>query len=475
MSGDQPAIRVRLHDLQPPLDDWRFWAVQALVILSAGLHTAADTWDILRPLGIPAFAPVGLFLIPVIFAALSFGLSGAIATTAWVTLLMAPDLLIIDTPMDRWADGIQLTLIVATALFAGHRVEREQASRHRAEQAREAYRVAEARYRALFESNLAPILVTDERGMVCEANAAACRLLGGTAQPLAGAALDALLDREVAYGLLAGQLPEAIVIAAPDGERWLRPTCAIVETAGGQLLQVVLADVTEERREQQRMKTYAAVVLQGQEDERRRIAQELHDEPMQALIHLCRQLDAVLGLAALPGAAAGRLADTRRVAEGIVADLRELARGLRPPSLDDLGLVAAVRRLLADVEGRSGVIGRLRLIGTERRLAPEAELGLFRIIQEALHNVERHAAARRVFLTIVFDPAEVRVGLSDDGVGFMTHVAPGADGGGLGLLGMRERAALLGGHLEIRSRASRGTVIRVAIPDGGRATFGPQV
>jgi len=464
MNGTSSTISVHLRDLRPPFADWRFWMVQGLVIVSAGLHTAADTWQILRPLGIPAFAPVGLFLIPVIFAALSFGLSGAIATTMWVTLLMAPDLLVIDAPMDRWADGIQLALIVATALFAGTRVERERIARRRAEEAREAHQVAEARYRALFESNLAPILVVDRDGVVREANVAALRLFSRVGRSIARVTLDELVGAEAAGNLRIREPPRAITIMTADGARTLRPTCTLMNTENGGVLQIVLADVTEERREQQRMKTYATVVLQSQEDERRRLAQELHDEPMQALIHLCRQLDVLDKVDALPPNAHDRLVDTRRLAEGIVGDLRELARGLRPPSLDDLGLIAAVRRLLIDFEGRSGIVARLRVIGSAQRLIPEAELGLFRVIQEALHNVERHAAARRIFLTIVFDRSEVRVSLFDDGIGFVMPAVSQPDSGSLGLLGMQERVALLNGHLEIRSRLGRGTAVRVCIP-----------
>lgn len=220
----------------------------------------------------------------------------------------------------------------------------------------------------------------------------------------------------------------------------------------------------EQRRERQR-DAYAASVLRVQEEERRRIAQELHDEPVQALISLCRRLDLLPGRADLPAATVNALEQVRCLSAGIASDLRELARGLRPPCLDDLGLVAALRQLLARVEDRAGIVATLRIRGTERRLAPETELGLFRIAQEALHNVERHARAHRVTVGLIFDGG-VRLRIVDDGNGFVG--ATGAQGNGregLGLLGMQERAALLGGQLRLCSSPGAGTAIVVVVPE----------
>jgi signal transduction histidine kinase len=155
------------------------------------------------------------------------------------------------------------------------------------------------------------------------------------------------------------------------------------------------------------------------------------------------------------------LREARGVAEGIAEELRRLARGLRPASLEDLGLVTVLRRLVADVDGRDSLQAALRVEGEPRRLDPLVELGLFRIAQEGVRNVERHARARCVEVGLRFAVRAVELTVVDDGRGL-----PVAEGEprGLGLVGMQERAALLGGRLEIESRPHAGTRLRALIP-----------
>ena len=120
-----------------------------------------------------------------------------------------------------------------------------------------------------------------------------------------------------------------------------------------------------------------------------------------------------------------------------------------------------MRRLLLEFEERTTIGTSLRVRGDARRLMPELELGLYRIVQEALHNVDRHAAARHVAVGLAF-AAGVRVNVRDDGVGFPGPML--AAGSGLGLLGMQERASLLGARLVVRSSVGRGTTVRVTVP-----------
>ncbi|HUY96482.1 MAG TPA: GAF domain-containing protein [Verrucomicrobiae bacterium] len=196
-------------------------------------------------------------------------------------------------------------------------------------------------------------------------------------------------------------------------------------------------------------------------EERRRIARDLHDEPVQVLVYLARELEA---LAADLGAAdrtQGRLEDARQLVVGVVDGLRQVAEGLRSPVLEELGLRAALADLAARVQRRAGITVELRGGGLIDRQAPERELGCLRIAQEALSNVERHARAGRVIVALARRGASLRLVVADDGVG-LAH-ASGA-GAGLGLAGMRERAAQLGGHLRLRSRPGRGTVVVARIP-----------
>ncbi len=450
-------ITLALRALRPPLRDRRFWLVQLLVIAIALGHEAADMDNFLKPIGVPSFVTVSFFLVPIVYAALNFGLTGSFATAVWVTLLTLPDFAVIDQTEHHWVDGLQLAVIDAVAIFVGQRVERERLARQRSEEAGEAYRKAEARYRALFTSSSAPIFVVEPDGSVRESNPAAQALLGDGP---AGRPIGDLLP--VSYRALCDHAVDVIRLAGPDGDvRDLRPYCTAIETEEGQMVQVLLQDVTEERRERERMTAYAAHVVQAQEEERRRIGQELHDEPLQALIQLYRQL--ADGRHGGTEARLRELDDAGGLLDRTIRDLQQLAHGLRPPILDDLGVVSALRRATEDFGDRNALEVRFQVAGQVRRLEAPLELSVFRIAQEALRNVERHAAARNVSLRLDFRPNRVRVEVEDDGIGFQAEELQ-ASTRSLGLLGMKERAHLLGGGLVIESRPGAGTLVRVELP-----------
>jgi two-component system, NarL family, sensor histidine kinase UhpB len=448
--------------------------LQAAQLFALGIVLAYEATELAGahwPLDAQEFAPIALFVIPMVYATRGLGWARAGAALAGVFVLAALDGVLVRQGPERLADGLQVAIIGVVAIAVGQRVQHELLVRLRAEAAGAALRVSEARYRALFEQSRAPILLVGADGMVREANAVAGMLFTGASRALTGRPLAGFVGANLAGQLVAGQPPEVIGLAAPSGEELtLRPLCTTLTGApDGPAVQIVLQDVTEEHQERQRIDAYAAHVLRGQEAERGRIARELHDEPVQALIAVCRRLDAVPERATLPAAALASLEQTRLLVEGIVQELRELARGLRPPSLDDLGLVATLRQLVGAFQERTGVATTFVIRGDERRLDPEAELALFRIAQEALHNVERHAAARRVALALTFD-GEVHLRVADDGGGFTPRSSgqPG-DCGGLGLLGMQERAAWLGGRLDLRSAPGHGTTVGVALPTFGGA------
>ncbi|HEY8811514.1 MAG TPA: sensor histidine kinase [Candidatus Dormibacteraeota bacterium] len=344
MSGALPlTVRAALsRALRPPVRDRRFWIVQGLVILIAMFHEAADSTSFLHPLGIPAFATVALFLVPIVYAALNFGITGSLATAAWVTLLTAPDFFFTDAGEHHTSDLIQILIVDSVAFFVGYRVDQERVARQRAEAAREAHRLAETRIRH-----------------------------------------------------------------------------------------------------------YAERLLRAEEDERRLLSQELHDQPLQDLIHLLRLLDR------------GSVEEARKVATDVVSQLRQISRGLRPPILDDLGVGAALHKLVADFQPRTDIAASFRIEGGVRRLTPEVELGLFRIAQEALNNVARHSEAAKVAVRMCFTDTDVQLSVSDDGVGFERGRAGDA---ALGMIGMTERASLVGGRLDVRTSPGRGTSVQTVVP-----------
>lgn len=202
----------------------------------------------------------------------------------------------------------------------------------------------------------------------------------------------------------------------------------------------------------------------AQEDERRRIARNLHDQMGQLLIALG------LGLKALENAtpdlspARPHLAQLRELTDQIGREFHQLALDLRPTALDDLGLQTALANYAAAWAERSGVEVDFESAGPDTARLPEvAETALYRVVQEALTNVLRHAGARRVSLVLQWSPGQAVVVVEDDGVGFDAELTTGPVGR-LGLLGMRERVALVGGTLTIESSPGRGTTIIACVP-----------
>jgi signal transduction histidine kinase len=458
------------RSLRPPLGDRRFWLIQGLVIGIAAAYWAAvlsGRWQLSIFWGGELLA---LFLLPVVYAALNFGLAGALATAVWVSVLSLPSVPLAASAERGWSTVVEAALFVAVALFVGDRVEREIILRREAETARGAMRLSEARVRSLFENSPAATLLLGPDGAVREANPAAAALFARGRGDLVGTALAGLVGDGPASAIASGNRPVIELPGADGGRRFLRPVVSRPGGAGADAFQVVFLDVSEERRRLGMKDAYAAYVIKAQEEERARIAQELHDEPLQTVVHLYRLLDRLSSAPAGHGADVRRgLGEARAVAEGIAEELRRLARGLRPASLEDLGLETALRRLVADADGRGSLRAELRVDGEPRRLDPLLELGLFRIAQEGVRNVERHARALHVEVGLRFDPEEVELTVQDDGRGLPPTVAAEGELHGLGLVGMEERAALLGGRFEIDSRPLHGTRLHALIPASRRS------
>lgn len=237
---------------------------------------------------------------------------------------------------------------------------------------------------------------------------------------------------------------------------------------GGMLRGAVITfnDITERKRaEAARVRLLDRVIL-VQEEERRRIAHELHDETEQALASL------LIGLRALDEAAdldevRRRAAELRRVAARSLTELQRLVVGLRPILLDELGLAAALRRLCDDVARASRLRVELHVGGLEgRRLPPAAETACYRIAQEALTNTSRHAGATAASVLVQPAGAALRMVVEDNGRGFDYEAVRRTAGqtGRLGLCGMQERAAALGGALTIETAEGRGTTLYLEIP-----------
>ncbi|HET6506079.1 MAG TPA: GAF domain-containing protein [Baekduia sp.] len=261
-----------------------------------------------------------------------------------------------------------------------------------------------------------------------------------------------LVFRGHAYGVLlvADRLDDGPQFGEDD-QRLLESFAASAATAVATAQNVAL--------EQRRMR------LAATEEERRRWARELHDETLQSLAALRLGLSAARRAKDDPAALDGLLGDAVSQLDGEIATLRALITELRPPALDELGLAAAVAAL-AERSGQLGLEVDVDVdLGSDdgddgAGRDPEGEIVVYRIIQEALNNARKHGAARRAVATVARDGRSVVVTVRDDGCGFDPATAPS----GFGLVGMRERAELLGGSLAVQSRVGEGTTIVATLP-----------
>jgi len=220
-------------------------------------------------------------------------------------------------------------------------------------------------------------------------------------------------------------------------------------------------------RSERRFRTLAKSVWHVQEEERRRLARELHDGIGQTLTALANQLQRILDDARGAGnlGLEHRLADALELTRSSLHDTRELSRLLRPTLLDDLGLDAALNWLARTLSERTGLTIDLQSGLDEARLHPDIETLVFRITQEALTNVIRHAQARTAHIVLQLRGETLLLRIEDDGCGFDVQRLADAERGGTssGLRGMRDRAELFGGRVDLKSAPGRGTVVQMSL------------
>ena len=339
------------------------------------------------------------------------------------------------------------------------------------------------RYFELYD--LAPVgyCTVNEMGLVLQANLTAASLLGVTRSTLVRHLFTTFVfrDDQDIYYLLSRKLfkPGAQASACDlrmlknDGTPfWIHLAVTTAqEQDGAPVLRIVLNDVTERKqledslREQTRqLQAVSRRVLEVQEAERRRVAMELHDELGQSLTAIKINLQAQDRFKEL---APGELnAENIHLVEAALQQVRHLAQALRPSILDDLGLLPALRSMVEQTTARSGVAVQFYVAAPPSRLAPEVETACFRIVQEALTNIMRHAHAQQVEIDLHLDGDALVLSVHDDGCGFdLAAMQKRAQAGGsIGVLGMQERATLIGGQLELQSTPGHGSTVRLRCP-----------
>ncbi len=249
-----------------------------------------------------------------------------------------------------------------------------------------------------------------------------------------------------------------------DAQRWIHATGRILDGAKDQprSLQGVMDDITSRKRSETERIELLRRLAMAQEDERRRISRDLHDQVGQSVTGLSLGLKALEGEG---GISPSRVRSLQALVAEIGRDIHRAAADLRPSALDDLGLLRALQALAANCAETSGLRIDVQAAGSDGRLSSEIDTVIYRLVQEALTNILKHADASAVSVLLDRTADQIRVIVDDDGIGFNVDSSVNIGGAPqLGLSGMHERLALVGGRMTIESDAGRGTTIFIQVP-----------
>jgi PAS domain S-box-containing protein len=473
------------------------WVILAIMVFGAIVYYA-DQIPVLED--IVAQAPVHLArysthrilsIIPVAYAAFVFRFRGGAIITTVVSLGLLPRALLISSQKPEAL--AETAAFFVMGLFVSWLIDRQQQSLRRLERTQSELmeslktvqdqqhrlQISEERYRGLFENAGEAIFVCSTDGKITSANNA-CELLTGYDQ--------ASLMATTIYELFPGEGRETVrrifseglggrtfsgtdelrLVRKDGAEAFIRLAVSPLPSGNQTIaLQAIATDVTEERRLRSNMEYYITQITRAQEDERLRISRELHDDTAQLLAGLSRD---IASLATdddmLPQAVAQRLKTLREAANSVLEGVRRYSQNLRPSILDDLGLVPALEWLLDDLEKQHDIKTSISISGNRRRLAPEKELIVFRVAQEALSNARRHSNASTVEMSIDIDETALTLIVNDNGQGFdmPQRVGDLIHSGRLGIVGMRERARLVDGTLIVQSEPGKGTTVTLRVP-----------
>jgi two-component system NarL family sensor kinase len=338
---------------------------------------------------------------------------------------------------------------------------------------------AEHAYRVLIESMNEGALTLTADKMILYANKCFARMVKCPLQQVMGSSFRQYLSTED-RALLRSLLKKAdksgskiqVLLKAGDGSQ--RPAQISIrrlakDDGNRAAFGMVVTDMTEAQRTEELLRALTHRVVQVQEAERGRVALELHDNITQFLCAvLVRSQTLADKLSSLDGPAKREAIKLRKMLGHTASEVERISRNLRPSVLDELGLVAVLNDTSTEFARRTGLSLKLACVELTARLPADAELTLYRILQEALKNVEKHARARHVTVRLTQQNDFVRLMIKDDGIGFNLdrHAARKNGKGGLGLLGMRERLEMAGGDFNIESAPGTGTTIQAQIPPG---------
>jgi len=389
------------------------------------------------------------------------------------TFLISPDF------RDALLESISALAIGALAiiLMATYRQTRQQ--REKIRKTVKDMKLARQDYEELFTNASDAIWVHSLDGVITLVNRACEKLTGYPVSQLPGKNVREFLTpetlciaRQAKDKLLRGEMMEhryeQRLIKKDGSEAIMQLTTRLIVSDGKpQAFHNMARDITEERRLQHNLEFYLRQVLQAQEEERKRLARELHDDASQQILLLTHGVDNIANKVERysPQQLKNELGRLYELSQQTYQNIKHYAQALRPSILDDLGLVAAIKWLAEEIHKLSGIEIEVNT-GTIPLLSPETELALFRIVQEALNNVHRHSGASEASVTVERQGDEIIVTISDDGRGFEPprQLSEFATQGKLGLTGMAERVQLVGGKLEVGSSRGWGTTVMARVP-----------
>lgn len=421
-----------------------------------------------------------LYLLLMLYAGWTLGIVGGAAVWLSSAAAMLLRTLLISTDFrDAVLESLSALVIGALAIILIATYRQTGRQREKIRKTVKDMKLARQDYEELFTNASDAIWVHNLDGNITLVNKACEKLTGYPVSELPGKNVREFLTpetlfiaRQVKDKLLRGetveQRYEQRLIKKDGSEAIMQLTTRLIFGDGKpQAFHNMARDATEERRLQDNLQFYLRQVLQAQEEERKRLARELHDDASQRILLLTHGIDNIASKAEkyAPQELRNELGRLYDLSQETYQNIKHYAQALRPSILDDLGLATAIKWLAQEIQNLSGIEIKVNT-DTMPLLSPEAQLVLFRIVQEALNNVHRHSEASEASVTVECQREEIRVTISDNGKGFKLprQLSEFASQGKLGLTGMAERVQLVGGKLEVSSQEARGTTIVVKVP-----------
>ena len=439
---------------------------------SASLHTAMGlSWDSLERL---------LYLLLVLYAGWTLGVigGGALWLSSAIAMLLRTFLISPNAADALWE--ISASLVIGALAIALMKVYRQNKRRQeKLEAAMKNLELSRQNYEELFTNASDAIWIHDMEGNITLANKACEKLTGYSVPELIGKNVRVFLAPKALT--LAGQVKDRLLKGEAMEERYEQQltrkdgseaimqlaTRLIFSDAKPLAFQHMARDITEERKLRDNMKFYLKEYLKAQEEERKRLACELHDDTSQQILLLAHSLDNLASKASnsLSPELRNELEKLYELTQQTHRGIRRYAQALRPSILDDLGLVPALEWLARQLTNLTGIKVQVKTLPIPP-LPQEIQLILFRIAQEALNNIYRHSGASEASVTLETQEDQVRMTINDNGKGFKVpkQLSDFASQGKLGLTGMVERIQLIGGKLEVTSQTGKGTQVVAKTP-----------